>query len=120
SGPGYGGSHLSCEPHQLVELMPVLAVAAATALGGKIKLVPPLELSWWRQRHLVGPTAANQIPAHGDHGRTALWPERGDDVGRPRAPIKTRDNCLLDRERIHQCDNIDGEYRLLAVPEGVR
>jgi len=35
-------------------------VAGAAALRRKIKLVPPIKLSLWRQRHLVGFTVADQ------------------------------------------------------------
>src|SRR6202140_1835600 len=97
--------------------MPVFVVAGAAAFGGEIKLVPPLKLGLWRQRHLAGFLAADQITAHGDHGLAALWPEHRGDVGGPRSPIKTSDGCLLDLERIHQGDDIDGERRRLTVAD---
>src|SRR6476620_9542620 len=74
-------------PNQLRKLLPVFVVSYPAALGGKIILIPPLELSLWRQRHLANFLAADQITAHGDHGLAALRPERRDDVGRPRSPI---------------------------------
>src|ERR1035438_5077223 len=41
--------------------------------------------------------------------------ERRDDVGRPRSPIKTGEDCLLNLESIHQGDDIDRHHRLLAI-----
>ena len=99
--------------------MPVFLVAGPAALGGKVKIVPPLELSLWRQRQLVGCPVGDKVPAHGDEGLAALWPEHRDAVGRRRAPIKTGQDRLLDLERIHQRDDIDSEYRWLAIAEGV-
>ena len=94
-------------------------VAGPAAFGGEIILVPPLELGLRRQRHLAGFLAADQIAAHGDQRLAALRPERRDDVGRPRSPVKTGEDRLLDLERIHQGDDIDRDRRLLAVPERV-
>ena len=79
-----------------------LLVAGPAAFGGKVILVPPLELSLWRQRHLAGLLAADQVPAHRDEGLAALREDGRDDVGRARAPIKTGQDRLLDPERIHQ------------------
>jgi len=45
---------------------------------------------------LAGFPAAHQITTRGDHGLAALRPERRDDVGRPRSPIKTGEGRLLD------------------------
>src|SRR5215212_7504330 len=87
------------------------------AFRGKVILVPPLELSLWRQRQLVGFTAADQITTHGDEGLAALRPECRDDVGCLRSPIVTGDGRPLDLESIHQSDDIDGEYRLLGIPD---
>jgi hypothetical protein len=47
----FGRGELPDEPGKVV---PVLLVAGPAALGGKVILVPPLELSLWRQRQLVG------------------------------------------------------------------
>src|ERR671921_1915926 len=104
-------------PNELCKIVPVFLVAGPAAFRGEIVLVPPLELSLWRQGHLVGFRAADQITTHGDQGLAALWPECRDDVGRPRSPITTGDGSLLDLESIHQGDGIDSEDRLLAIPE---
>src|SRR5918998_3104821 len=104
-------------PNELCKIVPVFLVAGPAAFGGEIILVPPLELSLWRQGHLVGFRAADQITTHGDQGLAALWPECRDDVGRPRSPITTGDGSLLDLESIHQGDDIDSEDRLLAIPD---
>src|SRR5262245_56023361 len=63
-------------PDELRKIVPVFVVACAAAFGGKIKLVPPFELSLWRQRHLAGFLAADQITAHRHHGLAALRPKR--------------------------------------------
>src|SRR4029077_18361317 len=90
-------------------------VAGAATFRRKIKLIPPLELRLWRQRHLAGFLAADQIAAHGDHGFAALRPERCDDVGRPRANIEGCNNRLLNLESIHQSDDVESDYRRLAI-----
>src|SRR5438270_10829519 len=106
-------------PNELGKVVPVFLVAGPAAFRGKIILVPPFELSLWRQRHLAGLLAADQITAHGDDRLAAFRPERRDDVGRARAPIKTGEDRLLDLESIHQRDDIESNYRWLAVPERV-
>src|SRR4030095_8103534 len=68
-------------PNQLRKLLSVFFVAGATTFGGKIELIPPFELSLWRQRDLASFLVADQITAHGDHGLAALRPERCEDVG---------------------------------------
>src|SRR5215212_7927020 len=68
-------------PNELRKIVPVFVVAGPAAVRGKVILVPPLELSLWRQRQLVGFTAADQIAAYRDDGLAALRPERRDDVG---------------------------------------
>src|SRR6266550_4338069 len=78
-------------PNEPGKIVPVFLVASPAAFRGEIILVPPLELSFSRQWHLVGFKAADQITAHGDHGLATLWPERCHDVGRPRSPIITGD-----------------------------
>jgi len=83
----------------------------------QIILVPPCKLSFWRQRHLVGFRAADQITAYGNKGLAALRPECRDNVGGPRSPVVTGKNRFLDLERIHQIDGIEGYGRLLAVAE---
>src|SRR5215217_6162417 len=87
-------------PNELGKVVAVCVVASPAAFRGEIILVPPLDLSLWRQRHLVGFRAADQITTHGDHGLAALWPECRDDVGRPRSPIKTGEDRLLDLKSI--------------------
>src|SRR6516164_4846991 len=106
-------------PDQLREIVTILVVAGAAALGREIELIPPLQLGLWRQRHLAGFLAADQIAAHRNHGLAALWPERRHDVGRPRAPVETGKRGLVDLERVHQRDGVDGECRRLAVAERV-
>src|SRR5262245_18858821 len=106
-------------PDELVKIMPVFFVASAAAFGRKIKLVPPFELSLGRQWHLVSFRVADQISTHGDSRLTAFRPQRRYDVGCPRSPIKTADDGLLDRERIHQMEDVERNDRLLAIPERV-
>ena len=105
-------------PDQLGKIVPVLVVAGAAAFGREIILIPPLQFGFWRQRHLAGLLAADQIAAHRDHRLAALRPQRRDDVGRARAPIETGDGRLLDFESIHQGDDIGSDHRLLAVTDG--
>src|SRR5439155_24245465 len=105
-------------PNELRKVVSVFVVAGAAAFGGKIILVPPLELSVGRQRHPAGFLAADEITADRHHGLAALRPERGDDVGRPRSPIKTGHGRLLDFESIQEGDDIDSKGRRLAIPEG--
>src|SRR5262249_24663139 len=71
-------------PNELREVVSISVVAGPAALGGKVILVPPLELGLWRQRFLASFLTADQVTAHRDQGLAALWPERRDDVGRPR------------------------------------
>src|SRR6185369_4904607 len=85
-------------PDQLRELAPILFVAGATTIGGKIELVPPFVLGLRRQWHFAGFLIADQVAAHGDHRLGALWPERCKDVGRSRSPIKAGEDRLLDLE----------------------
>src|SRR5205807_7211296 len=105
-------------PDELRKVVPVFLVAGPAAFGGKVILVPPLELSLWRQRHLAGLLAADQVPTHRDEGLAALREDGRDDVGRPRAPIIPTEDRLLDPESIHQSDDIESDHRLLAIPEG--
>jgi DNA-binding HxlR family transcriptional regulator len=49
--------------------------------------------------------------------RAAFRPKRRDDVGRPRSPIKTGEDCLVDLESIHKSDGIESKRRRLAIPE---
>src|SRR5271154_5704887 len=88
-------------------------------IGGKIKLVPPLELSLWRQWHPAGCLAADQITAHRDERLAAFWPEHGDVISCPRSPIEPRENCLLNLESIHQSDGVQSNDRWLAIAKRV-
>jgi hypothetical protein len=87
-------------PDELGKVAPVLLVARLAAFGSEIKLVPPFALGLGRQRPLVDDPAPDQIAAHGDQGLAALRPERGEDVGRPRAPITTGEDRLRNVQRI--------------------
>src|SRR5262245_33712778 len=49
--PPLRGSDL---PNELGKIVPVFPIAGPAAFGGKIILVPPLELILWRQRHPPG------------------------------------------------------------------
>ena len=104
-------------PDQLRELAAVAVVAGTSALGGEVVLVPPLQLGLRRQRLPARCLAADQVAAHRHEAVAALRPERGDDVGRPRAPVEAGDDGRLDPERVHQGDRVDRERRLLAVAE---
>src|SRR5215218_7956577 len=53
-------------PNELSKIVPVCVVTSPAAFRGEIILVPPFELSLWRQRHHVGFRAADQITTHGD------------------------------------------------------
>ena len=79
----------------------VSLVAGPAALGGEVILLPPLVLRRWRQRHLAGCLAADQVPTHRDERLAALRPEHSHDVRGTRSPIEAGDNCLVDVKRIH-------------------
>src|SRR6266567_1365626 len=83
-------------PDELRKVAPVFVVPSPAAFGGEVILVPPLELSRWRQRHRAGLLAADQIPTHRDETLAAIREDSRDDVGRARAPIKTAEDRLLD------------------------
>src|SRR5919204_2018622 len=68
-------------PDEPGEVVPVLLVAGAAAFGREVELVPPLQLSGWRQRLLVGLLAADQVAAHRDDRPAPLRPEGGHDSG---------------------------------------
>src|SRR5207253_2918021 len=72
-----------------------------------------------RQRRLARLLAADQIAADRHHGLDALWPEHGHDIGTARAPVISGDDGLLDLQRVHQRDDVDGKRRRLAVPDGL-
>src|SRR5262245_56172204 len=104
-------------PDQLRELTPILFVAGAAAIGGKVKLVPPFVLGLWRQRGLAGFLVADEIAAHRHHGPGALWPERCKDVGGSRSPVKAGENRLLDLKSVEKVLQIDGKRGRLPVPD---
>src|SRR5471032_2067916 len=83
-------------PNQLCEIVRVFLVAEPTAFRGEIKLVPPRELSFRRQRLEVRLDTADQITADGNEGLAALGPERRDDGGRPCTPVITSNDGPLD------------------------
>src|SRR5690242_15875383 len=89
-------------PNESVEVVSVFFVTLASTLCSKIELIPPFELCFWRQWHLAGLLAADQITAHGHHSLASLRPKRRDDICRPRSPIKTGDGCLLNLESVHE------------------
>src|SRR6185295_2482142 len=105
----------SLPPDQLIEVMPVLLVADPAAFRGEIELVPPLELGLGRQRHFAGFLVADQVSADGDERSDPLWPKRRADAGRSPAPVEAGENRLVDPERIHEVNDIDGHSRRLAV-----
>ena len=49
----------------------------------------------------------------------ALWPERGDDVGRARPPVISGQDRVLDPEGVHQADDVVSDRRLFTAPERV-
>src|SRR6185295_3716255 len=51
-------------PNELGKIVSIFFVAGPAAFGRKIILIPPLELSAWRQRHPAGGLAADQITTH--------------------------------------------------------
>src|SRR4030095_10149428 len=102
-------------PDELREVVRVLGIAGLAAFRGKVKLVPPLQLGARRQRHLFGFRASDQVTTYRNHGVAALGQKSGDDVGCPRAPVKSREGRLLDLEGIHQGDRIDCDRRRFAV-----
>jgi len=89
------------------------------AVGGEVKLVPPSQLGLGWQWHLPRFLTADQITAHRNHGFAALGPQRRDDIGGARAPIEASEDRLLDLERIHQGDSVDGDRRRLAVADRI-
>src|SRR4051794_16232939 len=107
-------------PDEFRKIVPVFLVPFPSAIGGKVKLVPPLQLSLRRQWHLARRLTANQITAHGNQRLAALRPKRSDNVSGARSPSEAGENCLLDLQCVHQGDDIERHPRLLAVAEGVK
>jgi hypothetical protein len=106
-------------PDQFGEVAPVVVIPCPAAFGGKIVLVPPLQLSGWWQRTRAGFLAPDQVPAHRDQPRAAFRPQRRDDAGRPRSPVEAGKDRPLDPEGIQQRDDVNGERGLLPVAEGL-
>src|SRR5262249_43478580 len=106
-------------PDQPVEVAPVLLVAELAALGGEIKLVPPLEFGVRGERNLARFLAADEISADSDQGLTALRPQCSEDAGGPRSPIETGENRLFDPESVKKVLEIDCERGGLTVAEGL-
>jgi len=102
-------------PDQLREIMRVLRVACAAPLGREVELVPPLQFGSRRQRRAARSLARDQIAADRHQRAAALRPQRRDDVGGARAPVEAGKDGLLDVERIHQGDDIDGQRARLAI-----
>src|SRR4051794_18514482 len=88
-------------PDELCEIVPVFLITFPAAFGGKVVLIPPLELSLWRQRRPACLLAADQVTAHRHHGLAALRPQRRDYVGGTSPPVTTCDDRLLDFKGIH-------------------
>jgi hypothetical protein len=106
-------------PDQLVELTPVLGVAAPAALGGEVVLVPPAELGLRRQGLLVRLEVDDDVAADRDQPLQALRPQRGEGDRRPGSPVETGDDRPVDLDCVQQCEGVDRQGRLLAVPEGL-
>ena len=109
----------SLVPDELIELVEVFRIAGLADWGGEIVLVPEQERGLGWPRHLVARRAADQIAADGNDRLAAFRPECCHDVRRARAPVKAGDGSCLDLERIHQSDDVEGDGRLLGVPERV-
>lgn len=56
---------------------------------------------------------------NGSIGKPLFRRERCDDIGRPRAPIKTSENRFIEFKSIHERDDIDRERGRLPVPQCV-
>ena len=106
-------------PDELGKVVPVFLVASPTAFGGKVILVPPLQLRlggngtlpacWLPIRYPLTETRALQRS-----GKSAAM------MSAVRAPqSKPARIALSILKRIHQSDDIDGDHRLLAIAEGV-
>src|SRR6266478_3781037 len=84
-----------------------------------IVLVPPFQLFLRRQRSLVCGEINCDITAGRYDCFDSQWPQRRHDLSGPRAPIETADERLLDLERVHQLDDIRGDYGLLTISHRV-
>ena len=61
----------------------------------------------------------DQVSAHRDECPDAFRPEDRCSAGRPCSPVEASDGRLVDLQRVHEGDGIDGLRRLLSVPEGL-
>src|SRR5581483_4414988 len=104
-------------PDQLVEITTIFFIACAAALCREIKLIPPIELSFRRQRRPIGFGAADEITADGDHCLAALRPKCRNDVGCSCAPIKAREDRPLNFKDIHEGNYVESNRGLLAISE---
>ena len=102
-------------PDKFRKVVGVLPVTGLPTRSGKIELIPPRQLSLRRQRFFANLLTADQIPAHRDQGFHPLRPQRGDDIRRARAPVKTGQIRLPDVKGVHQMDNIGRHRRRLTV-----
>ena len=102
-------------PDKFRKVVGVLPVTGFAARGGKIELIPPRQFRLRRQRFFANLLTADQIPAHRDQGFHPLRPQRGDDIRRARAPVKTGQIRLPDVKGVHQMDNIGRHRRRLTV-----
>src|SRR6185295_483729 len=96
-------------PDEFIKVTRVFFVACSTALSCEIELIPPVQFSFRWQRHPVRRLTTDQITTHGNLRFTTFGPECGNYVGSSRSPIKATDDCLLDFEHIHQCDDVEGQ-----------
>ncbi len=106
-------------PNELGKIAPVSSIAGPATRRRKIKLIPPIQFGFWRQRYFAGLLIADQISADRDKAISARRPKRRDNVGGSGTPVKTADGRLLDFERIHQSNDIGSNDGLLAVPDRV-
>src|ERR1700709_2260633 len=102
-------------PDQFVEIVTIGFVTCITTLGREIELIPPREFSFRRQRRAVGFRTADQIAAYRNHGLASLGPQRSDDVHRSSTPVEAAEDRLIDFQRVHQRDDVEGDDRLLTV-----
>src|SRR4029450_10363270 len=102
-------------PNELRKVVVVFIIAFPAAFGGKVELIPPFEFGLWRQRNLARFLASDQIATDGNECLTTYGPERGNYVGRARAPNETGEDRLVDFERIHQRADVGSNCRWLTV-----
>ncbi|MCY1405604.1 hypothetical protein D9M71_208480 [compost metagenome] len=105
-------------PDQLGEVVGVFRVSGATAVGGEVELIPPLQFRLGWQRVLAGRLVADQVSTDRDQRLDPLRPQRRDNAGRTRTPVITTEHRLLDLQRIHEVDDITGQRSRLAIAQG--